>query len=527
MNKRILKQVAWTAAGCTLIAQFAGAQTFSRTDITTYRDDTVNWVLDQVESRSSTGVMPGSTAAVQTDRTEFDSRGLPWKIFRFGKLRQTITYNADGTIATVADGNNHTTTLSNWKRGVPQLITFADRTTKSAQVNDDGTIAWVKDETGARTCYGYDAMGRLNLITYPSESTAGACGTDKWAPTTVAYAQIAGDEYGIAAGHWRRLEQTGNYRKLTYYDALLRPIVNEEADTSDTGSTTRWTATQYDQSGRVKSVSYPRNPLQQGPALWNAALPGTRTIHDALGRVSQVDQDSELGVLSTTTEYLSGLRVRVTNPRRKVTTNTYQALEHPSYEQLVRSDMPEGAIAEITRNSLGMPFAITRRSSNGTVSSTRRYVYDTAPGAGMVLCKTIEPETGATVNHYDGANNLLWSAAGLNLPNPSSCDGATAAASARVVARIYDARNRLRTLSFPDGNGDQDWTYWNDGLPRTVTTWNDQGATTIVNAYTYNARRLLTGETQTSDAYSWSVGYGYNSLAHRESLVYPAGLTLT
>jgi hypothetical protein len=36
--------------------------------------------------------------------------------------------------------------------------------------------------------------------------------------------------------------------------------------------------------------------------------------------------------------------------------------------------------------------------------------------------KTIEPESGATVQAYDAANNVAWRASGLSLPSTSSCD---------------------------------------------------------------------------------------------------------
>jgi RHS repeat-associated protein len=63
----------------------------------------------------------------------------------------------------------------------------------------------------------------------------------------------------------------------------------------------------------------------------------------------------------------------------------------------------------------------------------------------------IEPETGATVMGYDGADNLAWSAAGLDLPNAQSCDRAAAEASGRV-ARSTDT-GTLDLLTSFDVNG--------------------------------------------------------------------------
>ncbi|ALN59379.1 wall-associated protein [Lysobacter enzymogenes] len=153
---------------------------------------------------------------------------------------------------------------------------------------------------------------------------------------------------------------------------------------------------------------------------------------------------------------------------------------------------------------------------------SRRYVYDQS----QQLCKAIEPETGATVMDYDAAGNLLWSAAGLNLPDPTQCNRAEAAASGRVVARTYDARNRLKTLSFPTGRGNQVWNYYLDGLAREITTDNEgTGQSLIVNRYQYNKRRLLSNEAVTlQNGVVWSSDNGYDANGNRISYTAPDGL---
>jgi RHS repeat-associated protein len=92
------------------------------------------------------------------------------------------------------------------------------------------------------------------------------------------------------------------------------------------------------------------------------------------------------------------------------------------------------------------------------------------------------------------------------------------------VDRSYDPRNRLTALSFPDGNGNQTWTYTADGLPASITTANDGGATSVINTYSYNRRRLLVAETLTQPGwYSWGLGYGYDRNGHLASHGYPGG----
>ncbi|WP_256261314.1 RHS repeat-associated core domain-containing protein [Xanthomonas vasicola] len=153
-------------------------------------------------------------------------------------------------------------------------------------------------------------------------------------------------------------------------------------------------------------------------------------------------------------------------------------------------------------------------------SVARRYVYDEYER----LCKTIEPETGATVVDYDTAGNIGWTAGGLSLPDLHNCNREEALASGRVVLRNYDVRNRLSWLSFPDKNGDQRWKYTPDGLPaRIETNTTDGGGKVVVNTYGYNKRRLLTGE-RTDGWTSLMVGYAYDANGALARLLYPSRL---
>ena len=123
-----------------LACSLASAQTYSRTETITYYDNPTKWVLGQTATVSDFG-----TGLVQSS-TSFDpTTALPLTTTSFGKLQSTATYNANGTLATIKDGNNKTTTFSNWKRGIPQTILYADSTTQSAVVNDNGWLTSVTD----------------------------------------------------------------------------------------------------------------------------------------------------------------------------------------------------------------------------------------------------------------------------------------------------------------------------------------------------------------------------------------------
>lgn len=495
----------------------------SRTQTTEFHDDLNHWVLGQTKRELSSD----STVVSQVD---YNAQALPWKVFQFGKLDSTMTYHPDGNLASVTDGRGNETSLTNWKRGTPQLIKYPATVeaptgaTRMATVDDNGFIVDVVDELGAKTCYGYDAMGRNSSITYPSEAVLGVCDASRWLPAALSFVQVQTDEHGLAPGHWRSSRYEGNKHVNTYFDALLRPVLEEVLDYSDIGNTLSQVVKRYDSSGRLRFESYP----QRAVGDFQGVSEGIHTFYDALDRVVKVEQNSEQNVLSTVTEYLDGLRTRVTNPRGAKTITAFMAWGQPTYEYPISNIYPEGKIVSIERHAIfGWPLVVRQRSADYSLQQTRRYVYD----GNAQLCKTIEPESGVTVRGYDAAGNLSWSASGLSQErfwSTTNCDYDAAYASGRTVLRSYDARNRLSTLKFPDGIGNQSWRYERDGLPAEVSAYNRAGdSLPVVNRYTYNHRRLLTSEfVEQPASYSWRIGYDYDGLGNQRWQSYPTGLVL-
>jgi RHS repeat-associated protein len=510
----------------------AYGQTYSKSETIEYHDDTSLWVMGQVKRTTTNGI--------ETSRTDYGWKALAWKTYVFGKLQRTLSYDSTSTVAsgqlgalkTVADGNNNVATLSDWKRGIPQNIQYPPTpespsgAVKSAVVNDLGLIESLRDEAGYPTCYQYDQMGRVSHVSFPSmgKISPAICGTDEWNPTTFDFQQVAVAEYGIPAGHWRQTISTGNARKITYFDALWRPLVDKELDATNGTTETltkRFQRFTYDHEGRVTFASY--------PGTTDALTTGAWTTYDALGRVKSSSQDSELGLLTATTTYASGFQVLVTNPRGLQTVTQYQVFDQPTY------DFPSGitqfagadtSATEIHRDIFGKPTRIRKRNADGSLFVDRHYVYD----GYQQLCKVVEPETGATIMDYDGAGNLQWSASGLHaLMGTTSCDTIAGRDSGRKVTRYYDSMNRLSSLHFPDGRGNQVWEYWPDGLPKKITTDNKgTGADLVYNQYAYNKRRLLASETvQHQGGSQWLISYGFDGNANLASQSYPSGLVIS
>jgi RHS repeat-associated protein len=489
-----------------------------RTELTEYHDDFIQWVLSR--PKRTTNVETGAVVS----EVGYNTLAQPIWTKTFGKLQQTLTYNIDGTLATAADGRGNVTSFSNWKRGIPQLIRHPGTpeapagATESATVNDNGWITSVTDENGYATGYGYDAMGRLASIVHPSGSG------ESYHNTLMNFRALTDADWkppGVASGQWRLYEETGNRVTIAYMDALWRPVLKHEYDAANVGPTLRALKTGYDTSGRVSFQSYPSSDMIPGAS-------GVRTFYDALDRVTRVEQDSELGVLATTTEYLAGLKTRITNPRGYQTTTSFMAWDQPGYDLPILSEQPESKVIEIARHpQFGWPQQLKQRNTAGTLQQSRQYVYDIYGQ----LCKTIEPESGATVMDYDAAGNLSWSATGLTgamYTGLNDCSQTAAGGSGRVAHRAYDARNRLTNLAFPDGRGNQVWTYKPDNLPASVTVYNDgNGVTPVVTAYEYNRRRLLTGESLSQPGwYTWGLGYAYDAYGHLRWQSYPTGLVV-
>lgn len=462
---------------------------YSKTDTTSYQDDTNLWVLGLTTGTATNGI--SSSAAT------YDSHDLPYQEYAFGRLVSTKAWNdADGTLTSVADGDGNVTSFSNWYRGLPGTITFADGSSESATINGDGWITALTDENGFTTDYDYDPMGRLTEISYPAGDDVA------WNPTYLSFAP-AGAEFGIPAGHWRQTVRTGNDYKVTDFDAFWRPLVTEHYDPTDANVTPTEVVNQYDADGRTIFTSYPTD----GVTSYTQSLLGTSTSYDALDRVTEIEQDSSLGKLPTTTQYLTGFRTEVTDPKDNSTTTSYQAYGTPTTEWPVSIIAPQGETTTIARDVFGKPISITRAGT----SFARDFTYN----AYQELCGRTDPETGTTAYGYDLAGNLVWSASGL-APASGSCYSEPG----NAVTRTYTPRNWLKTITYPDGFSSASYTYAPDGAMLTASMVNDGVST----AYTYDKRRLLTSEALSiPNSSTATLTYEHDANGHLNETIYPDG----
>ncbi|MFC5740098.1 hypothetical protein [Dyella tabacisoli] len=468
---------------------------------TSYLNDLPHWVLGLPQETDNL-----STGEVESLNTYNLSNVTLQSRARFGQTLMSYTFDGQGQLASFTDGKSHTTTLSNYKRGIPQSIAYPDTYTQSLVVDDFGQISSLTDQAGNTTSYNYDAIGRIAGITYPAGDEVA------WSPKNFSYAYITGAERGVAANHWRRTTTKGNAVTTTYFDAMLRPVLSDTAIAGTSGSDIS-TRTDYDWKGQKIFVTY---PVSGAPDL-GSITSGSTSVYDALGRLTQTQQASELGTLTAITAYLSGARQQVTDPKGNVTTTSYQVFDQPSYNAVIQVQAPEGITQSIARDLYGNPLTITQSGLYGAESDnvTKSLTYDSYHR----LCRTTEPESGSEVTAYDAANNVAWTAAGLAITG-TGC-GQEQVVVAAQTTRTYDTMNRVLTLLPPAGT--QSTTYTYDALGNLATSNSGISASTVIR----NKLGQLTSETLSVNGNGANVlRYAHDSNGNLATLSYPDGTVI-
>ncbi|OOG43518.1 hypothetical protein [Rhodanobacter sp. C05] len=470
---------------------------------TTYYDNLALWVLGQPLQ-----VVNMQNGETETQNVYTGSNATLYSSAHFGETTLTYTYNAAGQLASFEDGNSQTTSLGNYYRGIPQLVNYPDGTSQSAVVDVYGEIQSVTDQNGHTTSYTYNAVGWPQTISYPTGDEVA------WNTKNYNFTYVTTAERGIPAGHWRRTVSTGNGTDVTYFDAMLRPLLSDTSIAGTAGSDIS-TANSYDPRGLATFTSY---PVSGTPDL-SAITVGTHKAYDALQRLTTSQQDSELGTLTTSTAYLSGAGMQVTDPKGNVTTTRGQVFDEPSYDKPILVQAPAGVTQTITRDYYGSPLSITQSGIyNGTESDsvTKTLVYDSYHR----LCRTTEPESGDSVMAYDGANNLQWSAAGLSITG-TGCGQSQVAASVQTLF-TYDPMNRVKAIAPPAGTQSTQYQYDAAGNLQWATSGN-----TVWHGL-YNYRDMLTGESLNVVGQSaLALGYAHDANGSLSVISYPNGETVS
>lgn len=463
-----------------------------------YLNDLPHWVLGLPRSVTN---LADNTVITQN---VYDLAQVTLKeSYRFGLRQASYGYDAQGHIATVADGNGLATQYQNYVMGKPATIIYPDGTREENWSDDFGNIVSHIDRAGATTTADYDIMGRITRTHRPSSDGVA------WNDTTYNYSFQTQGEWGVPPGHWRVQEDHGEASRFTFYDALMRPVWRSERSNATDDNAWSTQRQDYDWRGRPLFTSYPLRGMQGMDALSG----GIHVDYDALDRPVASRQDSEQGALTTTIAYQYDARTRVTDPKGGVTTTSYQIIGEPGIRTAVKIEAPQGVSQTITRNIYGLPLSLTQSGSyqNANVSLTRQYIYD----ANMRLCRTVEPETGSTVFDYDAGSRVTWSAQGLSIDG-NGC-GREQVADAAKTTRSYDDMNRVLGVAYPAGTLSSQFTY--DAMGRVTSA--DTGLSRWT--YSYSSLGLPTSETLTVDGLSYTLSYAYDANGGLASTTYPDG----
>jgi YD repeat-containing protein len=321
----------------------------SRSQLTSFYDDYRLWVLGQTERVTE------QTTGLQPEAHEFyGPTALRYRSYAFGRLTNTFSYRADGTLQVLQDAANRPTSFQDFSRGLPQKAVFADQSVASHVVNNLGNVASITNEVNTTTRFDFDAMGRVSLITYPQESGL------SYHQTQQRFEQVGFEQWGLPSTHWRQTITTGNAIVKRWFDGMWRVVVQQTFDAADETGTSSFVETRFDAAGRKAFQSYPQRSLN---GRNNPETPGTEFKYDHLNRVIKQLASSEIGALETTTEYVPGFKRRVTNPRGYATTFSYQAFDTPSEDAIRQIRAPENVTVDIDRDVFGKPLSITRSGS--------------------------------------------------------------------------------------------------------------------------------------------------------------------
>jgi len=455
---------------------YSNVSTTPRIMDTTYEHNTDKWILGLPKT-----VTRGD--GVQMASYNYDNYGRKISQTRYGQLAASFAYHSDGTMASVKDALNRTTTADNWHRGAPQLVTRAVGTalqhSSSSTIDDNGWVTSQTDAKGNVTSYAHDTMGRLTLIDPPAN----------FDDTSIAY--------DFSGGGAVQTITKGQSKSTITYDGMFRPTL-ERTQALDTGWFS-YVNTEYDALGRVSFKSFPSSNAYN--------TDGSNYLYDGLGRpLSTIQTVSPYA--ATQTEYLSEHAVRVTDPEGNATT-TYK----DGFGDIIRIEQPEDTTTLINRDPWGQIFEVRQMGEHNGInlSKVQKYHYDDQ----QRLCHYQTPSGNSQLFAYNAAGERIAESSGhVNITGCAAPNGTY------LASHSYDALGRLAYTDFAepgtasigrayDANSNLVALYQEDNNADEIPWFQDDMR--VAWRYAYDAMNNLTVERLWMDGRVFAQLHSYNS----------------
>ncbi|MEM7343636.1 MAG: RHS repeat-associated core domain-containing protein, partial [Chloroflexota bacterium] len=383
-----------------------------------------------------------------------------------------ITYNVNGTVASVTDSDTGNTTFGYDTDLRPTTITHPGGTITSAY-NKRDQLTSITDERSNTTAYGYDNNGNLTTITDPDTNTQ-TFGYDAMDRVN-AYT----DERNKTTNYL--YDGTGNLTKITDPN---NNIVQFQYDTRD------WLTIIID--GLNKNWNIGRNAERLITSVTTPLNQVTQLGYDALGYITSIT--SPLNNTTTLTRDSLSRVTAIQDPLNRTTTYNYN-----SRGLLTGVTLPNGGgSTSYTYNSLGLLATVQDLGNNtwtfGYTDMGRRtritdplnnnwgYTYNNRG----LLNQTTYP-TGDTLTYsYDPANNITQKQYSAGLTLNYTYDKLNRLLTTNDLTLTRNERGQVTNTQNPPTSFGA--TYDDGGRIQTVS-YND-GLFTVT--YTYNARNQVT-----------------------------------
>jgi RHS repeat-associated protein len=453
----------------------------SETTVSTYDNDTTNWLLGQLKTSTVTKVGSGTpTPPALTKRVAFNylpNTGLlSSELIEPGsqtlELVKSYQYDPFGnitqkTLSGVGIQPRTETTLYDSRGQFPLTITNALGQTET-RITDPkfGKVTSLTGPNGITTTWQYDGFGRATL-------EQRADGT-----STITYYELPSASAPINAAYQVRTSSTGSPDSITYLDELSREIRKEA--TGFNGQKILIDKV-YDERGLLTHVS---DPYFDGTSLqW------TVTEYDEIGRTTTIIQP---GNRVTQTTY-NGLTTTIVNPLNQTATQTVDAQGF-----VLSATDNQGNSLTFKNDSYGNPIEIRDPLNNTTIIE-----YDLQGKK----TRLVDPDTGITTYTYNALGELLTQRDALNI----------------VTSFSYDLLGRMLQRTSPDGV--ESWQY--------DTALNGIGKLALVTglngyseSYEYDVLGRLFKTTTNVSGKNFVTSLSYDSLSRVDTYSYPSSFTL-